>query len=143
MEEQKRVLAESNGVINWDSLGKMAYMEICIKEALRLNPPIIFLMRKAVVDYSYKDFAIPAGDTLFVPIFLNHRLPSIYAEPNKFDPERWLPPREEQKKADYAYQGFGAGRHECMGQRFAIAQIKSIWTILFRDFGAPHHCSRS
>lgn len=61
-------------------------------------------------------------------------LPEIYAQPDKWDPARFLPPREEDKVAPYSFLGFGAGRHGCMGEGFAYVQVKTIWSVLMRTF---------
>ncbi len=53
-----------------------------------------------------------------------HRLPSVFREPNEYQPERFQAPREEDKAAPYSYIGFGGGRHACLGQNFAYLQIK-------------------
>ncbi len=48
-EEQTRVLASTQQQLNWDALGQLNLLELCIKEAIRMNPPLIFLMRKVCV----------------------------------------------------------------------------------------------
>ncbi len=50
-----------------------------------------------------------------------------------FDPERFAPPREEDKR-DFAFIPFGGGRHKCMGNAFALLQIKAILAILLRRY---------
>ena len=79
---------------------------------------------------------VPKGDILFVSPTLNHRMPHVFANPDTYDPDRFDNERAEDKKTQFSYVGFGAGRHECMGQQFAYMQVKTIWTILLRDFGA-------
>lgn len=64
----------------------------------------------------------------------SHMLPHIFSEPTSYDPERFAPPREEDKAQNYAFIGFGGGRHACIGQNFAYLQIKSIWSLLLRNF---------
>jgi sterol 14-demethylase len=61
------------------------------------------------------------------------RLKSTFADPDKFDPDRYAAPREEHK-TPYAYLGFGGGLHSCMGQNFAFVQVKTILSILFREY---------
>ena len=61
-------------------------------------------------------------------------MPTVFKEPNKYDPERWAPPREEDKAKQFAFIGFGGGRHACIGQNFAYLQIKAIWSCLLRNF---------
>jgi len=61
------------------------------------------------------------------------RLKTTFPEPDKFDPDRFAAPREEHKKP-YSYMGFGGGLHSCMGQNFAFVQVKTILSILFREY---------
>ncbi|PNH01769.1 Obtusifoliol 14-alpha demethylase [Tetrabaena socialis] len=63
----------------------------------------------------------------------SHMLPHVFPEPTRYDPDRFAPPRLEQNKP-YGFIGFGAGRHACIGQNFAYLQIKSIWSMLLRNF---------
>lgn len=65
---------------------------------------------------------------------LSGRLEEVFANPNKFDPDRFAAPREEDKKLPYGFVGFGGGRHGCMGETFAYLQIKTIWSYLFRHY---------
>lgn len=53
-----------------------------------------------------------------------HRLPNVYSDPTAYQPDRYLPPRAEDKVAPFSYIGFGGGRHACLGQNFAYLQIK-------------------
>lgn len=63
-----------------------------------------------------------------------HRLPAVFSQPDAFQPERFAPPREEDKAKPFSYIGFGGGRHGCLGQNFAYLQIKVR--------AAPCHSSR-
>jgi len=78
--------------------------------------------------------SLSQGDTLFVSPTISHRLPSVFTNPDKFDPYRFAPPREEDQKQPFSYLGFGGGRHGCMGEMFAYLQIKTIWSVLLRNF---------
>ena len=53
-----------------------------------------------------------------------HRLSDVFSEPLAYQPDRYLPPRSEDKAAPFSYIGFGGGRHACLGQNFAYLQIK-------------------
>ena len=61
------------------------------------------------------------------------RLKSTFPNPETFDPDRFAEPREEHK-IPYAYLGFGGGLHSCMGQNFAFVQVKTILSVLFREY---------
>jgi sterol 14alpha-demethylase len=112
----------------------MDKLHFCIKEALRMYPPLIFLMRKLTVDMKICGYDIPKGDTLFLSPAVSGRLDTIYTNPEKFDPDRFAPGREEDKLKQFSFVGFGGGRHGCMGETFAYLQIKTIWSVLLRKY---------
>jgi sterol 14-demethylase len=64
---------------------------------------------------------------------VSHRIPEVFPEPDLFDPDRYLPDRAEDKQ-DFAYIAFGGGRHKCLGNAFAILQIKAILALLLGQF---------
>ena len=72
---------------------------------------------------------IPKDDLVAVSPTVSMRLDSTFKDANTFDPDRYLPPREEHK-TPYAYLGFGGGMHSCMGQIFAYVQVKTILSII-------------
>ena len=112
----------------------MDLLHFCVKEALRMHPPLIYIMRKLTVDKEIGGYMVPKGDTLFLSPAVSGRLESVYTNPDKFDPYRYAPPREEDKQKPFSYVGFGGGRHGCMGEMFAYLQIKTIWSVLLRNF---------
>jgi sterol 14alpha-demethylase len=71
---------------------------------------------------------------VFVSPNVSHRLSSVYTNPDKYDPDRFAAGREEDQKQPFSYLGFGGGRHGCMGEMFAYLQIKTIWSVLLRNF---------
>lgn len=110
-----------------------------IKEALRMHPPLVMLMRYVHEPYSVKtskgeEYYIEKGSILATSPSFSHRLAHVYPEPAKFDPDRFATPREEDKQKPAAFIGFGHGRHGCMGEIFAYMQIKVIWSLLLRNF---------
>jgi len=135
-EEQEAVLGASDGKLNYAALVKMNLLHSCMKETLRMHPPLIFLMRKVLEPRAALGgrFEIPEGDYVVASPSVAGMLPDVFAEPTKWDPDRFLPPREEDKVAPYSFLGFGAGRHGCMGEGFAYIQVKAIWSILLSTF---------
>lgn len=65
------------------------------------------------------------GDVVAVSPNFNHVLPQIFERPEAYEPDRFMPPRDEDKKKPFAYMGFGGGRHACIGQNFAYLQVRS------------------
>lgn len=135
-EEQEAVMKETNGELNYKALTKMNLLHSCMKETLRMHPPLIFLMRKVLEPRPALGgrFVIPENDYVVASPSVAGMLPDVYAEPLKWDPDRFLPPREEDRIAPYSFLGFGAGRHGCMGEGFAYVQVKTIWSILLKTF---------
>jgi sterol 14-demethylase len=74
------------------------------------------------------------GDVVMASPNFSHTLPHVFPDPDAYDPDRFAPPRDEDKKTMYGFIGFGGGRHACIGQNFAYLQIKSIWSVLLRSF---------
>ncbi|KAL9679030.1 hypothetical protein QQ045_016883 [Rhodiola kirilowii] len=140
VEEQNKLLGKHGDKLEHDILAEMDVLYRCIKEALRLHPPLIMLLRSSHSDFSVKtregkDYDIPKGHIVATsPAFAN-RLPHIFKEPDTYDPDRFAPGREEDKAAGaFSYISFGGGRHGCLGEPFAYLQIKAIWSHLLRNF---------
>jgi sterol 14-demethylase len=129
-----KVLAEQNALgltdpsapLDLDKLNNMEYLHNCMREALRLHPPLILLMRKLKKDVPVKnkgvEYVIPKGHTVMVSPSVAGRIGTVFKDPDVFDPDRFAEGREEHK-TPYAYLGFGGGMHSCMGQQFAFMQV--------------------
>lgn len=138
----EKVMAEQNRLfpfekpfeITYEKYKDMTYMQQVIKETLRFRPPIIMVVRQAEVDFTYKNYVIPKGSLVGVSPALSMRLPELYSEPNKFDPDRFSVERAEDKKNPYSFVAFSAGRHACIGEKFAYLQIAVIWSVLLRRY---------
>ncbi|KAG7029139.1 Sterol 14-demethylase, partial [Cucurbita argyrosperma subsp. argyrosperma] len=140
IEEQQKLMEKHGDKTDHDVLSEMDNLHRCIKEALRLHPPLIMLMRSSHTDFSVttkegKAYDIPKGHIIATsPAFAN-RLPHVYKDPDRYDPDRFSPERDEDKAAGpFSYISFGGGRHGCLGEPFAYLQIKAIWSRLLRNF---------
>jgi sterol 14alpha-demethylase len=116
------------------ALKQLVSLERCIKEAERLHPPLIMLMRKALAEFRIGDYIVPAGDLVMVSPAVSHLIPEIFADPAQYDPGRFSPPREEDRRTPYGLIGFGGGKHRCIGLAFAYQQVKVIWSVLLRRY---------
>ena len=134
-----RLLAELDNVykpgddVTFQSLRQIPLTENAVKESLRLHPPLYILLRSALVDFEYRDYLLPKGTWLATSPWVSHRIPGIFPEPERFDPDRFGPGREEDKK-QFSFIAFGGGRHKCLGNAFAMLQVKTIFAILLRGF---------
>lgn len=134
-----RMLAELHKVypagadVTFLSLRQIPLTEFAVKEALRLHPPLYILLRAALVDFEYDGYLLPKGTWLATSPYVSHRIPTVFTNPEAFDPDRFGPGREEDKR-QFSYIAFGGGRHKCLGNAFAMLQVKTIFAILLRGF---------
>lgn len=133
LKEQQDVF-NGNSEMTLEALRKLSSLERAIKEAERMRPPLIMLMRKILRDFEYRDYHVPAGGLLMVSPAVSHRLPEVFRDPGSYDPDRFAPGREEDRKSSYTLIGFGGGRHRCIGLTFAQQQVKVIWSVLLQRF---------
>src|SRR5207244_6395563 len=120
--------------ITLEHLRRLVVLERAIKEAERRPPPLVMLMRRVAEDFQVGDRLAPAGGLAMVSPAAAHRLPDVFAEPDRYDPDRFGPGREEDRRARNALIGFGGGHHRCIGSAFAQQQIKMIWSVILRRF---------
>ena len=117
-----------------EDLSSLKYLECCLKESLRLYPSVPQVMR--ILDTPVKldeNYTIPAKSWVHMPIVQLHRDPEQWPEPDKFDPDRFQP-EVAALRHPYAYLPFSAGSRNCIGQRFALMEIKTIVAYLLRHF---------
>jgi len=119
--------------VGFASLRNIPLTERAVLEVLRLHPPLFMLVRVAMEDFVHQGYFIPRGTWVLISPTVSHRIPELFRDPDAFDPDRFAPPREEDKR-DFAYVPFGGGRHKCMGNAFALLQIKAILAILLRRY---------
>jgi len=123
-----------NGEVTFQSLRQVPNLENVIKEALRLHPPLIILMRKVLRDFQYKGYTFKAGNFVCAAPPVTHRVDSIFPNPELFDPDRYNDERAEDRQTLCGWQAFGGGKHKCSGNAFAMFQIKAIFAILLRRY---------
>ncbi|XP_011159731.1 probable cytochrome P450 6a14 [Solenopsis invicta] len=123
--EIKEVLNSSDGVILYDDIKKMSYLEKIFQETLRKYPLVMFLMRRPIRNYTFEGTKIDLrkGQEVIIPVYGIHNDPNIYPNPEVFDPERFSPENMEQRNSMY-YLPFGDGPRNCIGARFAAYQTK-------------------
>jgi retinoid hydroxylase len=116
------------------NLRQLPNMANAIKEGERMYPPAFVLSRMATEDIEYGGYLIPAGWYVCIFPMLTHLLPEIYQDPDLFDPDRFAPPREEDKKQPYSLIGFGGGVHSCIGVELAQMEMKIILSTLLQKY---------
>ena len=130
--ELDELMAEG-GDVSYQALREMPKLEAAIKEALRLHPPLILLLRVAKSDLDVAGHRIPAGALVAASPSVSNRLPEAFADAEKFDPRRYLDGRADDTDNPWSWIPFGAGRHRCVGAAFAMMQLKTIFAVLLRE----------
>ena len=122
------VLAVTGGTaraITYEELGKLELTEMAFKEALRLIPPVPSLPRRALREFTFQGFTIPAGTGVGISPASVHLMPEHWPDPRRFDPLRFTP-ENSAGRHKYAWVPFGGGAHMCLGLHFAYMQIKLL-----------------
>uniref|UniRef100_A0A1L8E4B9 Putative cytochrome n=1 Tax=Nyssomyia neivai TaxID=330878 RepID=A0A1L8E4B9_9DIPT len=109
----------------------MKYLEAVIKETLRIFPSVPFYSRMLEKDAMLGDLTVPAGVTLSIQSFILHRDPEIFPKPDVFNPERFI---NNDSMHPYAYVPFSAGPRNCIGQKFAMLEMKKTLAKVLRHF---------
>ncbi len=124
--EIKAVAARSGGTLPYEALGDFDVTERVFKEALRLIPPVPAIPRRAVKDFVFMNHHVPAGSHIGINPMLTHRLADVWPDPERFDPDRFLP-ENSRGRHKYAWVPFGGGAHMCLGLHFAYMQVKAFF----------------
>ncbi len=118
---------------SFQSLRDLEKTEGAVKEALRIHPPLFILLRAALEDCEILGYRVKKGNWVAVSPMVAHRDEEVFENALAYDPDRYGPGREEDKRP-FAYISFGGGRHKCMGNAFAILQIKTIIAVLLNRY---------
>jgi cytochrome P450 len=109
--------------VGHNGLGELELTEWAFKESLRLIPPVPSFPRRALKDFEFGGYRIPAGTPVGVSPAFTHMMEEHWPEPEKFDPMRFAP-EQARERHKYAWVPFGGGAHMCLGLHFAYMQAK-------------------
>ncbi|XP_039304801.1 cytochrome P450 4C1-like isoform X1 [Solenopsis invicta] len=132
-QEVDLVMQENEGKLTIKSLQNLQYLERCIKESLRLYPSVYFISRITTEEAQLKSHLIPVGTIMHLHIYGVHRDPNFWPNPDVFDPDRFLP-ENSRNRHPYSYIPFSAGPRNCIGQRFAMLEMKAMIAPLIHNF---------
>ncbi|GJQ64938.1 hypothetical protein Trydic_g7106 [Trypoxylus dichotomus] len=134
-DEILNVLARDNGVVTYEGVMNMKYLDMVCCENLRKYATVGFLNRKCVADFKLPntDITIEKGTKIIVPVYALHNDPMYFPNPEKFDPERF----SDENRSNIipgTYLPFGEGPRYCIGERFARLVIKAIVVSFIRKY---------
>ncbi|XP_046952803.1 cytochrome P450 4F3 isoform X3 [Lynx rufus] len=120
--------------IEWDDLAQLPFLTMCIKESLRLHPPVTVVSRCCTQDVVLPDGrVIPKGVICLVSIFGTHHNPSVWPDPEVYNPFRF-DPQNIKERSSLAFIPFSAGPRNCIGQTFALTEIKVVLALTLLRF---------
>lgn len=130
-----RLQAEIEIVLNdqtptYAQLSELPYSKLVLREALRLHPPVSWLLRIASQDDQIADHFVPAGALIIIPIYLYQRDPVFWRDPEQFIPERFTQPI----RHPLAWLPFGAGQRLCLGKDFSLLACQLILVQMVQRF---------
>ncbi|XP_053496109.1 cytochrome P450 4F3 isoform X1 [Ictalurus furcatus] len=141
-EYQDRCRSEINALLEgrdteelmWEDLSNLTFTTMCIKESMRLHPPVLALTR-----YYSQDMNVPGGRTLpegaicLISVYGTHHNPDVWPNPEVYDPMRFDLDNQK-RRSPYAFVPFSAGPRNCIGQNFAMAEIRVVLALTLRRF---------
>jgi cytochrome P450 len=130
-DEARRVLGER--LPTSDDIPQMPYTRMVVEETLRLYPPAWAFPREAIADDRIDGYRIVAGSTVAIVPWITHRHPSLWARPERFEPERFAPDAVAAQPR-YAYLPFGRGPRQCIGREFALMEAQLALAMIVRDY---------
>jgi len=133
-EVERRLHEEIDGVLAgrpvvFEDLPRLPYTRRVLNEALRIYSPTWMLSRVTTADTVLAGRPIPAGTTVLFSLYALHRDPDAFAEPGRFDPDRWLPERAQTIPRN-ACVPFGGGKRKCIGDEFAMVEMMIVLTTI-------------
>lgn len=116
-----------------EHLRRLEYLDMVIKETLRLYPPIHVGNRLAASDQTVCGHAIPSGTRVMYSIYLAHRHPDHWPDPDEFRPERFHHATRE-APPPFTYLPFGGGPRNCIGAVFAQVEARVLLGSILQNF---------
>jgi len=120
--------------VSFQALRSIPHLEAALKETLRLHPPLVLLLRVAKEEVELGGFTVPAGTMVGATPRVSNRIAEDFPSPDLFDPDRYVDPRQEDLQNRWTWIPFGAGKHRCVGNAFAMMQLKAIFSVILRDY---------
>ena len=127
-------VVERGESLKCDDVSKLVFLEMVIKECLRMKPPVRAIGRCCVKDNAMVNgLKIPCGAEIHVPIMALHHDPRYWENPEIFNPDRFS--LDSKKKIrSFSFLPFAAGARSCIGKNFAILEAKMVVSRIVQEF---------
>ncbi|XP_063904018.1 cytochrome P450 4g15-like [Zophobas morio] len=134
-QEMRDIFQDSDRPVTFSDTLEMKYLERVLLETLRMYPPVPVIGRiiREEVKLASGDYILPKGTTVGIPQLLIHRNAEYYPNPEKFDPDNFLPERCQQRPF-YSFIPFSAGPRSCVGRKYAMLKLKVLLSTVVRNF---------
>ena len=126
-------LGSNDGTVPYGQLDRLVLTEYAFKESLRLMPPVPSIPRRALREFEFGGYRIPAGTFVGVNTAYTHHMPELWPDPERFDPMRFSPEASKGRHR-FAWVPFGGGAHMCIGLHFATMQIRILMAQLLSRY---------
>jgi cytochrome P450 len=114
-------------------LAALSWTRMVIEEAMRLYPPAHTIARRAIAEDVIGGVRVPPGASVTISMYVTHRNPSLWPDPERFDPERFAPAAVAGRHR-FAYLPFGGGPRICIGNGFAMAEAQVILAMVAQRY---------
>ncbi|KAM4560298.1 cytochrome P450 4F3 [Odontesthes bonariensis] len=134
-EEVMDLMQGRNGhEIKWEDLSNLPFTTMCIRESLRLHSPVQAVTRRYTQDMPLPgDLTVPEGAICLVSIYGTHHNPLVWTNPHEFNPLRF-DPTNTQSNSSHAFIPFSSGPRNCIGQKFAMAELRVVVALTLLRF---------
>ncbi|KAH7726576.1 CYP-29A3 protein [Aphelenchoides avenae] len=132
-DELRSVLWDGKVALTLDMLNDLKYLDICIKEAMRVFPTVPFVERTLRQDTEMGGKLVPKGSMVLISPLVVHHNCKTYPDHDVFNPDNFLPERTANRHA-YDYMPFSAGPRNCIGQKFANVELRVVLAHLLLRF---------
>jgi cytochrome P450 len=114
-------------------LPRLPYLKQVVQESMRLYPPVWGIARKCTEETEFGAYRVPRNAYIAITMYVLHRHPQYWPDPERFDPERFDPKRSESRHS-YCYLPFSAGPRACIGAGMAMLEIQLVLAQLLQRF---------
>ncbi|XP_064458291.1 cytochrome P450 4C1-like [Ornithodoros turicata] len=131
-EELESVFQGSDRPVTLEDIKELQYLDCVIRESMRLYPPVPVIGRTITEEVKIEGRVVPAGCEVLLFLLALHQDRTMFPEPEKFNPDRFLP-QNAKSLHPFAFVPFSAGQRNCIGQRLAQIEMKVVLATIVRE----------